>query len=76
MAGERDRFGCFLAPALRARYSPSQCLVFEAKCAEFSMPSSYGLATVIRKRTSSYSAAHTASLALKAWSSLLVSYTR
>ena len=36
----------FLAPALRARCSPSQCLVFEAKSAEFSMPSSYGLATV------------------------------
>ena len=48
MAGERDRLGCFWAAC-----SPSKMLsetngsVFEAKSAEFSMPSSYGLATVI-----------------------------
>ena len=54
MSCERDRFGWGLQPLLlpapallSARCSLSQISRFEAKSAEFSMPSSYGLATVI-----------------------------
>ena len=60
----------FLAPALRARCSPSQCLVFEAKSAAFFVSRAMAWPQRSTSNTSSYGVSHTASLAPKAFAGL------